>query len=202
MAELTKTLLAIVAVVAFCVVLSSAVLVLRNQGICGTPYLPQPTPNPTPTEAATIIEPLAAGYLDDTKIYFVSAKYSYGVYPEDLMQQYTNVTVIRKGDPCLFLNLTLRNDYTDNDTFPLRWGDTKLNHGFGYMMLDVSFYDASGSELNTTNITHASVPFPNRDSFSIKNGEAETLEWVFSIPHTKIARFNLTINYLGPLPVP
>lgn len=145
----------------------------------------------------------APGYIEGTKIFFVSAAYSYGVYSEDLVQQFTNITVIRQGDPCLYLNLTLRNDYTDNDTFPIRWGDTHgMNNGYAYMMLEVSFYDAGGAELNTTNITHAQVPFPNRDAFGIENGETDTLNWVFSIPDPNIDHFVLSINYLGPLPVP
>lgn len=191
----------VVAVVAFCAILSFAVLVFRNQGICGTPYLPKPTP--TPTETAASIKAPSAGYLEDTKIYLISTNYTYGVYPEDLHQQLTNITVIHRGGPCFFLNLTLRNDYKDNETFPNRWGDNGgQNFGFAALMLWVSFFDESGREMNTTNVTHASVPFYNRDAFSIPNCESETVQWVFAIPNGNIDRFNVTIGYLGPLPVP
>jgi hypothetical protein len=202
---MNRRILLVVAVVV-CVILASAVvLVIRFQGYCGTSNLPLPTftSTPSPTESATNLKPPTSGYIDGTKIYFVSADYSYGVYPEDLVQQYTNITVIHQGDPCLYLNLTLRNDYTDNDTFPIRWGDTHwMNNGYAYMMLDVSFYDSSGAELNTTNITHAHFPFPNRDAFGIETGGTDTLNWVFSIPNLKIDHFTLSLNYLGPLPVP
>ena len=194
--------------VVFCVILATwVVLSIRFGGYCGTSNRPLPTltpaPKTTPNVSANSVVPPASGYLEDTKIYFVSANYSYGIYPEDLVQHLTNITVIRRGDPCFNLNLTLRNDYTDNETFPSRWGDNGgQSFGYAFIMLEVSFYDANGVKMNTTNVTHASVPFDNRDAFSIHNSETDILHWVFAIPNYSVDHFNVTIRYLGPVPVP
>lgn len=120
----------------------------------------------------------------------------------DLVQEYTNITIIHKGEPCFVLNLTLRNDYSINDTLPSTSNLDVNNTGDAWMTLFVALYDKSGNQVNATDITNAVGPFFNRDQFSISNGETETVNMVYATSNRNIDHHNVTIDYLGVLPIP
>ncbi len=175
-----------------------------------TSPLPSATVSPTPMATnypATNVHPAALGYLHlnsgvTSKIFLISANASYGVYPLNLVQEFTNVTVIHKGDPCFVLNLTLRNDYSINDTLPSTSNLDVNNTGHAWMTLSVALYDKTGNQVNATNITNAAVPFFNRDQFSMSNNETDTVKIVYATSNQNIDHYNVTIDYLGVWPVP
>ncbi len=173
----------------------------------GTPIV---TFSPTPVVTsypANDVKPAAAGYLGlssggESKIYLVSASASYATYPTDLVQQLTNETIIRKGDPCFTLNLTLRNDYTANDTIPGNWGPFGNNTGQVWLSLNVSLFDGDGRQVTASDITHADFPFPNRDQFGMSDGEIVRISLVLSTSDRSIDHYDITLGYLGLLPIP
>ncbi len=101
------------------------------------------------------------------------------------------------------MNLTLRSDYIDNETIPSTAGALDFkNQGAAWIILNASLFDQNGEKINVTNITHVSVPFHNRDQFSLRNGGTEIINIVLATPNRGINHFNITISYMGPLPEP
>ena len=170
-----------------------------------TPIAALSSATPSPTFPDANLKPPASGYLNNTKIYFASANYSYGFYPEDVVQQFTNITVMHQGDPCFILNLTLRNDYTDNDTIPTipsTAGPVEVNRGVVWLIVRVQLFDANGAEINATDVTHALVPFYNRDQFPLVNGKTETIDIILSTLNRDIDHFVVSISSLLPIAIP
>jgi hypothetical protein len=176
----------------------------------GTPVV---TPEPaTPTPAATSsppsdVQPAELGYLrlssELTKIYLVSANTSYEAYPEDLIQQWNNVTVVHKGEPCFVLNLTLRNDYALNDdTAPAQKIPIMNYTGTMWMTLSVALFDKTGNRINATDITYADTPMPSAGEFGVHNGETGAVDVVLATQSRNIDHYNVTLGYLGILPYP
>lgn len=176
----------------------------------GTPVVtPEPaTPTPAVTSSSPIeVQPAELGYLrlssELTKIYLVSTNASHETYPVDLIQQWTNVTVVRKGEPCFVLNLTLRNDYALNDDTAPAQKIPFLNYtGTMWMTVSVALFDEDGNKINATDITYAATPMPNAGQFGIRIGENEAVDVVLATSSQNIDNYNVTLGYLGILPIP
>jgi hypothetical protein len=178
----------------------------------GSLFKPQSTisvsPTPVPTSYSAInVQPATLGYMQlrsglTTKIYLVSTNASYGFYPVDLVQQFTNVTVVHMGEPCFILNVTIRNDYVFNESIPSENGAGGNNTGAVWLTLLVTLFDKNGTAINATDITNASVPFTSRDEFGMGNGETEAVNLVLATSNRSVDYFTVGIGYMGIFPFP
>jgi hypothetical protein len=202
----------IVSVAAICLILLIGLVFLLNTSFSPSANpMPNPTASPTPlptNHPATNVKLATSEYMRtvsnfETKIYLLSAIPSYGYYPEDVLQQITNVTVVHKGDPCFILNLTVRNDYTYNDTVPGTANSVGTNGTHAvYLILGATLFDNNGNKINATDITNPQVPFLNRNEFGLANGETDRIDIVLATPIRNIDHFEVNVWYMGALPMP
>ncbi len=69
-----------------------------------------------PETPATNVKPFSAGYVQG-KIYVVSANPRYGYHP-GASGVTSNRELVKKGEPCFIINVTVRNDYSEEQPPP------------------------------------------------------------------------------------
>ena len=196
----------VVSVLAFAIV----ALLVENSLVkpVGTPVVtPEPTTPIATGSLSSEVQTAELGYLrlssELTKIYLVSVNASYEAYPEDLIQQWNNKTVIQEGEPCFVLNMTLRNDYALNDSVAPAQKIPIMNYtGTMWMTISVSIFDKTGNRINATDITYADTPMPSAGEFGVHSGETEVVDVVLATQSRSIDHYNVTLGYLGVLPYP
>jgi len=105
--------LAIILVVAISV---SALYLLQSPG--PTPQPPVPTPQPEGEQFLNFTSNYQGGA--ETKVYLVNSTLFYGVYEESFTRSgATGFYSIAKGNPCVVINGTIRNDYDKDYYFSL-----------------------------------------------------------------------------------
>lgn len=96
----TKVQAAVIAIIVIVAVIGVAVYYLT---------LPSPSPSPTPTPERY----LAFRNGTETKVLLLASDLRYGVYEQDIPQLRGCDIEVEKGDPCVIINVTFRNDYTE-----------------------------------------------------------------------------------------
>ena len=111
---LLATIIVIVLVISVVIIL---VFRFSLQSTTSNPIIPQITPNPVPYY---LENPKYSGQTNrgNSSILLISANASYGRYPYASFSQLWDRPGAQKGDPCLIINITLRNDYTVSNPVP------------------------------------------------------------------------------------
>jgi hypothetical protein len=123
------------------------------------------------------IQPVAGHYLpyggNDSRIFLVSSSLSVGTYPYDTRTDmaYPYKVVVVEGEPCVIINVTIRNDYSPDNPPPNYdpdWGNSTSVH------LTADLYSGT-TKVAATDLLRVGRP-PNGGAFTLlEPGESKTL---------------------------
>jgi hypothetical protein len=156
-----------------------------------------PIPNP--------IQSVSNFYLDDSRIFVVSANASYGNYPYPTVTTYPHPEpsiIAKHGEPCVIIKVTLRNDYSTQDPPPNNPvpNSTSIVH----VALTAKIFEGE-DQIDSRDITNAAdigSVFVNRAFTSINYGETDTVTIFLATDSTNVTSFQLVPFYIGAYPPP
>lgn len=150
----------------------------------------------TGNSAAPSVEPQTPHYLswkgNPGKIYLVSAMPSYKV----ANQTYTSPDgqQILKGNRLFTINLTLRNDYTNEDPPPAMGTPVSPVDGTAYVRLNFTLRNKNG-DVNTINVTPPDFSSPSSDDTGLvlASGQTNSVEICLATNQTDISQFDVNL---------
>lgn len=126
---------------------------------------------------------------NETKIFLLDASSKFGFYNESFC---TRWSCVNKGDPCLIVTLTIRNDYTE-----------KKPYGY-FVSFTAGLYDKDGKLVGW--IMNPGQFFGGIAEFNIQSGETKTvnifLAYNKTIDKEDIDHYDLFIFNIQDLPTP
>ena len=133
-----------------------------------------------PATNAKLINP---GYLNDTKLFLVSANATYGAH---------------NGQACFIINVTVRNDYTAKQPPPMdNWlGNSTGEAWFG---LTATLYDKNG-QVNADNIDQG-VPI-GVPEVGLYSGETATFQINMGTSSLSIDNYSIVLVEIAGYPIP
>jgi len=177
------------------------------------PTLPTPSTSPTPPAQtdfpAPNVQAVSPHYLPNSqgnvsRLYLVSATPSYGYYklePQNTPISSHGYYPIHQGDPCFIVDVTIRNDYDqENWLWPYYSGQTYPSVD-AYFTLYARIYDANGL-VNAPTVT---PPYPSWrlvPEFYQGNGTTDSYELYFATGSRNITRYEIYLGYVASLPAP
>jgi len=170
------------------------------------PTQPAPTLTPTSTPVATpLIIPMPSGanfYLGNSKIFVTSATASYANYPfPTVTDNPSGLPIATNGEPCLIINVTLRNDYSYQNPAP---GIPGINSSEVNVALTAALFKGE-NPVNAKDITNAfplNSVFVNRAFAIISYGESAKVSIYMATNSTEITSFQLIPYYVSRAPAP
>ncbi len=183
-----KAIAVVLSVVLFVIVILSGAYYLANQA--ETSY------NSIPSQSNF--------YLGDSKIFVVSANASYGSYPgptvTPLPFSNSSFGTATHGEPCVIINVTLRNDYSSQNPAPNPRFDGD-NSTVVFVALSAKLFSGE-SQINATDITNA-LPIAsagtNHAFTSLNYGESTSVSIYLATSNKNITSFELVLFYVGLL---
>lgn len=132
----------------------------------------------------------------------VAGNISYGTYPFQTRFSFggpSSPPVVKEGEPCVIINVTVRNDYTAESPPPNPYpGDQAV----AYVFLTAQLFHG-GSEVNATDLTHVGAPPSSYSFVSLNGGEEETVSiYLATTSKDNITAFQITPVYIGGIPPP
>jgi hypothetical protein len=173
--------------------------------------IPQITRQSSPQVVKPVIgqiRPVAGYYLpyrgNISRIFVVSANVSSGFYPyptRSAVGPAAGPPVVEEGEPCVVINVTLRNDYSARYP-PPNPIPVPGSSGVVYVFLTAEIFNGS-NEINATDLTHVGL-FPNSWSFvSLNSGETKILSiYLATASKSEITSFEIVPIYVGGIPPP
>ena len=152
------------------------------------------------------IQPVAGYYLpyrgNISRIFVVSANVSSGFYPyptRSAVGPTPGPPVVEKGEPCVVINVTIRNNYSVEYPPPAQEPGSPT---VASVFFTAEIFNGS-NEINATDMTHVGL-FPNSWSFvSLNCGETKTLSiYLATASKSEITRFEIVPIYVGGIPPP
>ena len=155
------------------------------------------------------VKPISPNYLrtipdlfgnsSEAKIFLAEANPRYGYYNETVLPNNPDFPEVRKGDPVFIINVTLRNDYTEDNPPP---GGFDYNNG-SIIILKTLLYDKNGA-IEARDVT---PPYPggfhvSSQSYEIKRGETISFDVYMLTTNREIDRFELYLYYIYSSPMP
>jgi hypothetical protein len=201
----------IVLVILVAIVIVSAVVIYNfesqpsNQSNLGTN--PFTNSGHTPSNSGSPIQSVANIYLQSqgnaSRIYVVSANASYGTYPYPTVTVPPNFNsgkkfIAENGEPCVIINVTLRNDYSAEYPAP---NPSSLNNTTTkvYISLTAQLSNSEG-QVDSTDITNAGYiasATTNSAFTSLNYGQSTTVTLYMATSNTNITSFQLIPRYIG-----
>jgi hypothetical protein len=136
----------------------------------------------------------------ESQIFLVSANASYGTYPfPTVTSPNGNGTVLaEKGEPCVIINATIRNDYSTQNPPPNPNPETPT---LAFVYLTAYLFNGE-NQINATDITPV-VGFANGGAFaSLTSGKGSTLTIYLATNSTDLTSFQVVARYISGMPVP
>jgi hypothetical protein len=153
------------------------------------------------------IKPVKSEYLNFrsdgvSKIFLVSAepKYAYWTNNDTHMDWFINGPVIHKGDPVFIVNLTVRNDYTQNDSAGIVSRVDSQNRsslGFTVTLFDKNNHVIEALQAYPQTVTQLNVSF-----FVFESGETESFKLYFATGNRSIDHYEVFVAYVSSMPAP
>ncbi len=109
-----------------------------------------------------------------SKMYLINSTARYGTYEEN-MAEHHEITV-KKGDPCVIINATVRNDY-DKDYF---------------MIVLAQLYNASGEEVGRVT---GLAPWEEFVQGYVRSNETHTFDIYVKYDKKDVASYNISLDY-------
>ena len=186
--KLKGKLTIVIAVIAVSLILLSAFLVEQ-----------QIRPSATP-----VVEPIQASsnyYLpydgNISRIFVVSASASYGYYPYPTVTLF-NGSVVKKGEPCCIINVTIRNDYSTQNPPPYSQSN---NPTLAYVFLTAQIFNGK-NQIDAMDITPP-LNMANGGAYApLSSGENVTGAIYLATKNTDITSFQIVARFIGGLPPP
>ena len=159
----------------------------------GPPVMPEPPyylPFPSPVYMGA-----------NSSILLVSANSSYGPYPFDSVPQFGGQPGVNKGDQCLIIDATFRNDYTAQNPLPGQSGMAQ-NNSTAYMFVTAQEYTSQGP-VKATDVTppYPSIPLPGAH-VGLDSGENATVTIYLATSHRDLVNFKIVCEFIGSFPPP
>ncbi|MGD0643861.1 MAG: hypothetical protein ABSA75_03040 [Candidatus Bathyarchaeia archaeon] len=184
----------LIAAIAFLVILLSAFWII--------PQIQLQT-NLASTPAVGSIQSVAGYYLtsqgNESKIFVVSANASYGYYPYHT-QTNLNGSVVFKGEPCIIINVTIRNDYsTQYSPFPPQ-NSNPNNRTLVFVDLTAQLFSGKNQIQGTTDLLRVGLPPDAGASAYFSSGENATLSIYLATNSKDVTSFQIVTVLLRPMP--
>lgn len=153
--------------------------------------------------SASNIKPVNSNYLyyssgNASKVFLVSAEPMYGYWTQNdtQMDWFTNGPVIHKGDPVFVINVTIRNDYIQND-------QSKVNSdNISFVVPTVRLFDKN----NNTIVALQAYPLVdtrlNGHIFGFDSGKTTSFELYFATSNRKIDHYEILVETVSSMPPP
>jgi hypothetical protein len=151
----------------------------------------------------------AAGYYlpyrgNISRIFVVSTNISSGSYPNptrNAASEPGGPPVVEKGEPCVVINVTVRNDYSAQYPPPAQFPNSPTP-AFAWVFLTAKILHGN-SEINATDLTQVGL-FPNSWSFaSLNSGKTATISiYLATTSRQEITGFQIVPVYIGGFPPP
>lgn len=163
--------------------------------------------NPTPTAPTPSIPTAQSGYyLNGSEIFVVSANASYGSYPYPTVTyppfaNPPNGLIAQNGEPCVIINVTIRNDYSTQNPAP---NPVPYNTTLVTIALTAQIFNGA-NQITAKDITNA---FPiasvttNKAFTRLNYGESTTLSVYLATNSTDVTSFQIIPVYIGLLTPP
>jgi hypothetical protein len=138
----------------------------------------------------------------ETKIFLMAAAPSYGVYPYPSVTGKGSNPDIHTGDPCLIINVTVRNDYTRQDPPPIAISDMESQCD-AFTALTATLFDKDSKGIEATNVTPEYPAIPPQlgaPTIHLESGEIYSFSMYLATPNRTVNRFNIKILYVSSLP--
>ena len=178
-------LLIFIVVIAVSVVLLSAFLVEEQI----QPKATSPVNEPIQSTSGYYLSYLGSA----SRIFVVSANASYGNYPYPTRTSLEpGSQVVENGEPCVTINVTIRNDYSTQYPTPNPAPDSD-DPTFAFVFLTAQLFNGV-NQINATDLLQVGLP-PNAGAYApLSGGENATLTLYLGTNHTDITSFQLFQN--------
>ncbi len=108
---------------------------------------------------------------------------------------------VQKGDPCFIVNVTVRNDYSENQLPPSNQAYNFTKYGY-YIYFDALLYNKNGA-VNVKDVVVDQQPGWFGDAYPINfirvdSGETKTFDIYIATENRDIERFELLVFDIGP----
>jgi hypothetical protein len=161
---------------------------------------PSPLANIQPINSYYLLSPSG----NESRIFLVSATPNYGTYPYPDAEGLPGKLNIHMGDPCLILNVTIRNDYSAQNPLPYGgFGDWSVE-GTAFVALTAKLYDSEGKVIKATNVT---PQYPSGSQFDAPEMRLESVttysfKMYLVITSRNVNQFSVELLCLGSVPAP
>ncbi len=153
------------------------------------------------------MQPITGYYLpfqdNTTKIFVVSASISSGFYPYSTRSDLSKPggpPVVEKGEPCVIINVTVRNDYSTQYP-PPNLPPYSSTTAFAWVFLTAKIFSGS-IEINAADLTQVGLPPDSLSSASLNGGETATISvYLATASEREITSFQIVPEWIGGSPM-
>jgi len=151
---------------------------------------PKPPPEPIPSQSNF--------YLGNSRIFVVSANASYGNYPFPTHTA-LNGSVIDYGEPCVIINVTIRNDYSAE--FPPPSPNQIINSTVAYVYLTADLFSGA-KEVSATDLLLFGEPPSGGAVAWMSSGQESSLTLYLATNNKDVTSFQIIPRYITGIPLP
>ena len=185
------------------VVLAAAVLLVSEFWVI--PQISSKSPHVV-TPAIALFPPLAGYYLayrgNISRIFVVSTSISSGFYPyptRSAIGQTGGPPVVEKGEPCVIINVTVRDDYSAQNPTPQF--PNSPTPAWAWVFLTAKIFSGN-NEINATDLTNVGQPPDSWSYASLNGGETETISiYLATTSKSEITSFQIVPVWIGGIPL-
>jgi hypothetical protein len=153
------------------------------------------------------IQPVAGYYLpyrgNISRIFVVSISISSGSYPyptRNAIGQSSGPPVVKKGEPCVIINVTVRNDYSAQYPPPAQFPNSPTP-AFAWVFLTAKIFSGN-NEINATDLTQVGLPPDSLPSAGLNGGETATVSiYLATTSKSEITSFQIVPVWIGGIPL-
>jgi hypothetical protein len=153
------------------------------------------------------IQPAAGYYLpyrgNISRIFVVSTTISSGSYPyptRSALGQSGGPPVVKEGEPCVIINVTLRNDYSAQYP-PTPQFPNSPTPAWAWVYLTAKIFSGN-NEINATDLTNVGLPPDSLSFASLNGGETETISiYLATTSKSEITSFQIVPAWIGGIPL-
>ena len=152
--------------------------------------------------------PPGAGYYlsyrgNISRIFVVSTSISSGFYPYPTRRaigQTSGPSVVEKGEPCVIINVTVRNDYSAEYPPSPRFPNSSTP-AFVWVYLTAKIFSGN-NEMNATDLTNVGLPPDSLSYASLNGGATETVSiYLATKSKSEITSFQIVPAWIGGIPL-
>jgi len=186
------------------VILAAAVLLVSEFWVI--PQIAHKSPRVV-TPVIGPIQPAAGYYLpyrgNISRIFVVSTTISSGFYPyptRSALGQTGGPPVVKEGEPCVIINVTVRNDYSAQYPLPAQFPNSPTP-AWAWVYLTAKIFNGN-NEINATDLTNVGQPPDSLSFASLNGGETKTISiYLATTSKSEITSFQTVPAWIGGIPL-